>query len=153
MLSSQEEQIERRRVFAQDQSLPKQATTFHQHALADAQTPRGRFSAVEASYVVGTNPTIDYPAGPAWCADPGSQCVEPPLGLDNPALDYPSSAVLHPSPAEQLGPTSDAPSPLGQRDVGSFSSDDPTTGGLASPSASPRGARGLVGSSPFRRRV
>jgi hypothetical protein len=149
MLSSQEEQIERRRVFAEDQSLPRQATTMHAFAQADAAMPRGRFSAVEAATVVGSNPTIDYPAGPAWSADPGSQCVEPPLGEDNPALE-PSSCE-----AQATGPTSDAPTPLGQRDVGSFSSDDPTTTeGPAPPSASPRGARGLVvGSSPFRRRA
>src|SRR6516225_5582907 len=77
MLSSQEEQEERRRVFAPDQSLPNQASTFHQRAVADAAMPRGRFSAVEAATVVGANPTIDYPAGPAWSADPGAQCVEP----------------------------------------------------------------------------
>ena len=43
MLSRQEEQAETRRVFAQDQSL--RASTLHQHALADANTPRGRFNA------------------------------------------------------------------------------------------------------------
>jgi hypothetical protein len=112
---AQREQAERRRVFAQDQSLPKRATTFHQFAQSDAQTPRGRFTQVDAATVVGANPTIDYPAGPAWCADPGSQCVEPPLGFDNPALE---PAFLA-SPAQATGPTSDAPStPLGQRDVG-----------------------------------
>jgi len=150
MLSSQEEQEERRRVFAPDQSLPNQASTFHQRAVADAAMPRGRFSAVEAATVVGANPTIDYPAGSAWSADPGAQCVEPPLGFDNPALE-PSSCE-----AQAPGPTSDAPStPLGQRDVGPFSAigDPATTEGPAPPSASSRGARGLVvGSSPLRRR-
>jgi hypothetical protein len=82
-LSRQEEQAERRRVFAQDQSTPNQATTMHQFAQADAQTPRGRFTAHEQSTVVGAQPTVNYPAGPAWSADPGSQCDEPPLGLDN----------------------------------------------------------------------
>ena len=106
MLSSQEEQEERRRVFAPDQSLPNQASTFHQRAVADAAMPRGRFSAVEAATVVGANPTIDYPAGSAWSADPGAQCVEPPLGFDNPALE-PSSCE-----AQAPGPTSDAPSTL-----------------------------------------
>jgi hypothetical protein len=68
MLSRQEDQRERERVlrndqrvrqeqeqgprvFAQDQSLPRQGTTFHQHALADATMPRGRFTAVEAATV------------------------------------------------------------------------------------------------------
>jgi len=114
-----EEQIERRRVFAQDQSLPNRATTFHQFAQADAQTPRGRFSAIDAATVVGANPTIDYPAGPTWSADPGAQCVEPPLGFDNPAFE-PSTALLS-SSDEATGPTSDDPSPLG-RGVGSLSS-------------------------------
>jgi hypothetical protein len=108
MLSSQEEQIERRRVFAQDQSLPKQATTFHQFAQADANTPRGRFSAVDAAYVIGSKPDVAsaYPAGPAWCADPGSQLLEPPLGLDNPALE--PSAVF--SSVEDSAPVSEVPS-------------------------------------------
>ena len=70
--------------------------------------PRGRFTAVEAATVVGANPTIEYPAGPAWCADPGAQCVEPPLGLDNPALE-PSMGLLS-SPSEVTGEPTDAPS-------------------------------------------
>jgi hypothetical protein len=37
--------------------------------------------------VVGATPAPVYPAGPSWCADPGAQCVEPPLGEDNPALE------------------------------------------------------------------
>jgi hypothetical protein len=151
-----EQQEERRRVFAQDQSLPKQAITFYQHALADADIPRGRFTEHERSTVIGSTPTPAYPAGPAWSADPGAQCVEPPLGLDNPALEEASTGLLS-SPVEQTGPTSDdAPStPLGQRTgVGSLShSDDPATEGLAPPLATPRAQRGGVGSSPFRRRV
>ena len=141
MLSRQEDQRERERVlrndqrvrqqqeqgsrvFAQDQSL-RRTSTFHQHALADADTPRGRFSAVENATVIGSKSGVAsaYPAGPAWCADPGAQCVEPPLGLDNPALE-PSMGLLS-SPVEQTGPTlADAPStPSGQRaDVGSLSS-------------------------------
>jgi len=139
-----EEQIERRRVFAQDQSLPNRATTFHQFAQADAQTPRGRFSAIAGATVVGANPPIDYPAGPTWSADPGAQCVEPPLGFDNPAFE-PSTALLS-SSDEATGPTSDDPSPLGQRSgVSPFSAiDDPATEGLAPPSASPQSERSLA---------
>jgi hypothetical protein len=114
MLSRQEEMAERQRVFAQDQSL--RGSTLHQHAQADALTPRGRFSAVDAATVVGSKSDVSgaYPAGPAWSADPGSQCVEPPL-VDNPALE-PSSAE-----AQAPEPTSDAPSsPLGAG-VGSLS--------------------------------
>jgi len=82
----QREQEETRSVYAPGQSLPKQATTFHQHALADAETPRGRFSAVSAAYVVGSEPIPRYPqaSGP-FQHDPVPD--EPPLGLDNPALD------------------------------------------------------------------
>jgi hypothetical protein len=118
------EQEERRRVFAPNQSEPKQSSTYFQHAQADAQTPRGRFSAVEAQTVVGANPAINYPAGSAWCADPGSQLLEPPLGFDNSALEEPSTALAV-SPVEAPDPTSDAPS-TGLRDVGSLShSGDP----------------------------
>ena len=55
------------RVFAQDQSLPNKASTLHQHALADADTPRGRFSAVETAYVVGSKADVaaSYPAAAA----------------------------------------------------------------------------------------
>ena len=121
MTSKAEEQAERRRVFAQDQSLPKQATTFHQFAQADADTPRGRFSAVSAAYVVGSKANIaaSYPA--ASSAHQTELPPEPPLGFDNPALE-----VSFPSP-QAPGPTSeDAPShtPLGDEqrtDVGSLS--------------------------------
>jgi hypothetical protein len=35
--------------------------------------------------VIGSTPSpaSAYPAGPAWSADPGSQCVEPPLSDPN----------------------------------------------------------------------
>ena len=81
MLESQIEQEERRRVFAQDQSLPKQATTFHQFAQADAETPRGRFAAVDAAYVVGSKADIagSYPA--ASSAHQTELPPEPSLGF------------------------------------------------------------------------
>ena len=78
MLSSQEGQAERRRVFAQDQSVPNQASTFHQHATADANIPRGRFSAVETATIVGSQPTINYPPAAAHQRDPCGP--EPSLG-------------------------------------------------------------------------
>ena len=146
MLSRQEEDRDRRevlrndlrvrqqepRMFAQDQSLPNQATTFHQFAQADANVPRDRYAGVNAAHVVGSTPDIagDYPAGSAWCADPGSQLVEPPLGYEIDRM--PELEALSPaSPSPQAtGPTSDgdAHSPLlhlgeGQRaDVGPLSS-------------------------------
>ena len=119
MLSSQEEQAERRRVFAQDQSVQRQATTMHQFAQADAQTPRGRFSQIDAAYVVGSTALPQYPqASTPFQRDPVPD--EPPLSAhDNPALEV-ASIVSTPQAPD---PTSDAPStPLGQRDVGSLSS-------------------------------
>jgi hypothetical protein len=74
-----------------------------------------------------------YPAGPAWCADPGSQLLEPPLGLDNPALE--PSAVLLSSSGEATGPTAAPSSPLGLRGVGpSFSTGDPVGVSFSQPS-------------------
>src|SRR5215472_4151819 len=116
MLSSQEEQAERRRVFAQDQSL--RGTTFHQHAQADADTPRGRFTAHERSTVVGAQPTFNYPAAAAHQADPCG--IEPPLGYRIDAM--PEQEPLEVSfPSPQATDPADAPStPLGQR-AGSLS--------------------------------
>jgi len=109
MLSSQEEQAERRRVFA-DQSLPKQASTFHQHAQADADTPRGRFSAVSASYVVGTTGSPQYPAAAAHQRDPCGP--EPPLGYRIDELEPSFPSVQAPDPTSE-----DAPSPIPLSDV------------------------------------
>jgi hypothetical protein len=68
----QREQAERRSVFAPDQSLPNPASTFHQHALADAETPRGRFTQVETATVIGSKPEAAsaYPAAAAHQHDP-----------------------------------------------------------------------------------
>jgi hypothetical protein len=80
MLSSQEEQAERRRVFAQDQSVPNKGSTFHQHALADAQTPRGRYDPVTTATVIGSKSDVSgaYPAAAAHQHDPCGP--EPSLG-------------------------------------------------------------------------
>jgi hypothetical protein len=77
--SAQDEQAERQRVFAQDQSL--RSSTFHQHAQADADTPRGRFSAVSNACVVGSQPTVAaaYPA--ASSAHQTELPPEPSLGF------------------------------------------------------------------------
>ena len=149
-LSLRQQQEERRRVFAQDQSL-RRTSTFYQHALADAETPRGRYSQVTTSYVIGSTPTpaTAYPAASA--AHQIQLPDEPPLGFDNPALEpcsAPPVAQEAPDPTSADAPPA-LPLALGQRtDVGSLSSDDPTTEGLAPPSASPRAQRGGVGSSP-----
>jgi len=120
MTSKAEEQAERQRVFAQDQSVPKQGSTFHQHAQADADTPRGRYSAVNAAYVVGSTAVPTYPAAAAHQRDPVPK--EEPLGYRIDAMPdlEPSSSA----DAQATGPTSDDPSPLG-RDVGSLSSPEP----------------------------
>jgi len=128
VLSSQEEQTERRRVFAQDQSLRDQATTFHQHAVADADIPRGRFAAVDAAYVVGSKADVAsaYPAASAHQADPCGP--EPPLGyrIDDLNLSDPGSddTQAGPPPAgPDTGPTLAAPStPLRGASVGPLSS-------------------------------
>ena len=104
------------RVFAQDQSLPNKASTLHQHALADADTPRGRFSAVETAYVVGSKADVaaSYPAAAAHQHDPCGP--EPPTGYRIDAMldDEPSTVSSASfSSVETLGdPTSagDAPS-------------------------------------------
>jgi hypothetical protein len=107
MLSSQEEQAERRRVFAQDQSIPRQATTMHAHAIADAAMPRGRFSAVEATYVVGSTATPQYPqASTPFQRDPVPD--EPPLSAhDNPGLEPSTDFSSVSSPVEQTGDPAD----------------------------------------------
>jgi hypothetical protein len=173
----QREQEERRRTFAPDQSLPNPGTTFHQHAINDADIPRGRFTAHERYAVIGSTALPACPAAPAWSADPGAQCVEPPLGLDNPAISDPSPVLLsssgeatgeppNASPLARGSPLSSQPNPaptaapsdacdVERRGAGLGPLDDPaTTEGPAPPSASPHGARGLVvGSSPYRRRI
>jgi hypothetical protein len=151
MLSSQEEQIERQRVFAQDQSVQRQATTMHAHAIADAATPRGRFSAVEAAYVVGSTATPQYPqASTPFQRDPVPD--EPPLSAhDNPGFEEPSTVFSSvSSPVEQTGDPTDPAIPLAVERGGSplSQSDDPTTEGPAPLSASPRTQPGGVGSSP-----
>ena len=145
MLSSQEEQAERRRVFAQDQSLPKQATTMHQFALADVQTPRGRYTTQEQSTVTGANPVIDYPAGPAWRADPGSQLLEPPLGLDNPALE-----PARPDEAQATDGPADPSAPLGVERAGPSLSQ--SSGGMTADGEQSRSqSDGYVSPVPYRR--
>jgi hypothetical protein len=130
LLSRQEEMLERQRtfendlklreqqgrVFAQDQSLPRQATTMHAFAEADANTPRGLFSAVEAATVIGSKSGVAsvYPAASA--AHQIQLPNEPPTGYRIDELE-PSSCE-----AQAPGPTSDAPTPLGSTEVGpSFS--------------------------------
>jgi hypothetical protein len=137
MLSSQEEQAERQRVFAQDQSVARQATTMHAHAIADAAMPRGRFSAVETAYVIGSKPDAAsaYPPAAPQQRDPCGP--EPPLGYRVDEMPHePSSLLAPPDVAAPTDPTSAPSSPLA-RDVGSLShSGDMTADGEQSRSQS-----------------
>lgn len=107
-LSRFEEQDERREVVQNEQRLRNPGTTLNQFAQSDANEPRGRFSAISNPTVIGATAVSQYPAGPAWCADPGSQMLEPPLSYDNPALE-PSS--LGPSLPSAQGNSGDPDAP------------------------------------------
>jgi hypothetical protein len=103
-----------------------QRSTFAQFAQSDADTPRGRFTVHEQSRVIGSSPSpaSQYPAGPAWTTDPGSQMLEPPLSpYENPALE-PSELAPAFSPLvvqgnvgdlePSLSPAQETPSPSSQ---------------------------------------
>jgi hypothetical protein len=109
MLSSQEEMAERRRVQENDRRVREQGGTFHQHALADAATPRGRFTQVTAENVVGSTAIPAYPAASSPWQGPDLVGQEPPTGYridqmipddpvvqqgqDGPAPDVPASPL------------------------------------------------------------
>lgn len=124
-LKLRQQQEEPRRVFAQDQSLPNKASTFHQFAQADAQTPRGRFSAVDAASVVGANPIPNYPPAAAHQRDPCGQ--EPSLGyrIDEMPLEpssLASSSAQATDPTSADAPSTTSPGSMSERtDVGSLS--------------------------------
>jgi hypothetical protein len=98
MLSRQEEEAERRRVFAQDQSL--RTGTYMSHTHDDIH--QGRFAAIGTAQVVGQSPVPQYPAASA--AHQIQLPDEPPLGFDNPALDHPGPDG---DTGPDTGPTSD----------------------------------------------
>jgi len=148
MLSGQEEQAERRRVFAQDQSL--RASTYHQHAIADAETPRGRFSAVNAAVVVGSKADVAsmYPAASA--AHQTELPKEEPLGyaIDQVFPDGPDCLV------DQGQGGADAPlavSPCVEQTAPSLSVGDPAPGS-AFPPGPARMVRDVGSPTPLRRR-
>jgi hypothetical protein len=116
MLSSQEEQAERRRVLANDQRVKGQSGTFLSHTHMDEG---GRFAQVANAQIVGADPIPNYPAAAAHQRDPVP--IEPPLGYSVNDLD-PGPV----SPAQTTDPTSaDAPPVMGideqRTDVGSLS--------------------------------
>jgi hypothetical protein len=53
--------------------------TFHAFSVAEADTPRGRYTAIEKASVIGVGPP-SYPKGPDWTVDPVG--TEPNLGFD-----------------------------------------------------------------------
>jgi hypothetical protein len=141
------EQEERRRVFAQDQSLPNRASTFHQFAVADADIPLGRFSAISNPQIVGQG--ASYPA-----CSPALQTQlppEPPLGYRIDELEEPSTVSSSCSPVEQPdGPS--APSTASAMSSGgpSFSrSGDPAGSPVSNPPG--RSIPNVAGSLPLRR--
>ena len=95
MLSSQEEIAERKRVLENDRSV-REGSTFARFAQSEAEEVRGRFSAISSPQVVGATPIPKYEGAPNWANDPTG--IEPPLGLDNPALD-PSVVEAEPPPS------------------------------------------------------
>jgi hypothetical protein len=142
------EQAERRRVFAQDQSVQRQATTMHQFAQADAQTPRGRFSAVDAASVIGATAVPNYPAA-ASQRDPVPP--ENPLGY---SIDAMEPSTVSSFPVEQTGDPTDPASttPLAVERVGSSlsQSGDPTPGSRLPPGPA-RMTRDVGSPVPYRR--
>ena len=112
MLSSQEEQIEREATLendrlvreAEQRRIQLEGTTMHQHAQSAANDEAGgRFAAINPTTVVGADPQLKYPAAsPSWQIQLPD---EPPLGVDNSALE--PSAVY--SPVEVGAPVLEAP--------------------------------------------
>jgi hypothetical protein len=104
MLSSQEEQAERRRVLANDQRVKEQSGTFLSHTHMDEG---GRFGQVASAQIVGADPIPRYPAAAAHQRDPCGP--EQPFGYSVNDLD-PGPV----SPAQDTGDlTSDAPPATG----------------------------------------
>ena len=158
MLSRQEEEAEQRRVFA-DQSLPNRASTFHQHALADAQTPRGRFSAIDAAYVVGSKPDVAcaYPA--ASSAHQTELPPEPSLGYSVDALE-PLEPLLSSAQGNSPNPACgdvvpSAPLDVEQRSagLGLSQSGDPAAFRISQRTFNPERDAGSLPTNKFTRRV
>ena len=101
MLSSQKEQAERRRVLANDARVKEQIGTFLSHTHMDEG---GRFAQVANAQIVCADPIPKYPAASA--AHQIQLPDEPPLGLDNPALENSTVAC---SVEAQAGGPAEAP--------------------------------------------
>jgi hypothetical protein len=97
---AQREQIERRRVLANDHRVKEQSGTFLSHTHMDEG---GRFAQVTNAQVVGADPIPNYPAAAPHQRDPVP--IEPPLGYRIDELE-PSMAFVE----AQAGGPADAPS-------------------------------------------
>jgi hypothetical protein len=127
MLSKQEEMREREAVQRQDADVRRQqqesGSTLHGFAVAEAAQPRGRFTEVTASQVVGAQPIPVYPAAATPWAGPDPSGQEPALGLSvnemtpcGEAHEVKASIAELPDPASEVAP----PDPLDveRRDAG-----------------------------------
>jgi hypothetical protein len=115
MLESQIDQEERRRVLDNDRKV-REGATMHAFAIADASTPRGRFTAEAHSSIVGqsADPWPKMPEGNPWAHDPVPK--EEPLGYRIDDMDLPLEPVSPALPVAQ-GNSGDAPSPTPLCDV------------------------------------
>ena len=111
MLTSQEEQEERRRVALQDADLRRQqqqGATFFQHGVSQAaELSGGRFGALGTPTVTGATPIPNYSAAGVHQGDPVG--TEPPLGFSVNNLES-SAAPPCSSSVEATGDPVDAPS-------------------------------------------
>ena len=103
MIDDSISQAEKRSVLHNDAR--EQSNTMHGRAMADSSIETGRFTAVNAAHVVGSEAAVKYPAcSPALAVQLPD---EPPLGFDNPALD--ETSAVSPSAAEDTGGAPSAP--------------------------------------------
>jgi hypothetical protein len=148
MLSRQEEEAERIETMRNDASVREQqkqreaehqrneGTTFHQFAQSQAgELSGGRFAAIGTPNVTGTAPIPTYPAAsPSWQIQLPD---EPPLGVDNPAIES-SAAFL---PAEEGASAAD--------EALASEGDRPSAGVQAQPPSSDAVETASAGAPPF----
>jgi hypothetical protein len=107
------DQAERKAVLENDRRVreQQQASTFHQHAQAQAlDTAGGRFAQVNAATVIGAQPLPKYPqAGTPFQSDPVG--IEPPLGFSVNDLEPSANQLPPPVAVEEPGPASDGDAP------------------------------------------
>jgi hypothetical protein len=107
MLSSQDEQEERRRVALQDADLRRrqqqaQGGTFFAHGVAQAnELSGGRFGATGVPTVTGATPVPNYPTAGAHQSDPVG--TEPPLGFSVDQVEPIESSAVSLLSAEDTG--------------------------------------------------